>query len=151
MSRRVKRKVRDKFAGRPSTDSEILISRCGKLQTPCQLANISQPVRNSTRTGRSKRGSFSTEDSSPSWKGRLTEPAFGYDGHMKLQTFSIVESGKEILTVPGLFHAALAWIENPEARQVYRIAPTGPVGPDAWEQVGEVSESELRAALPVHF
>ena len=80
-----------------------------------------------------------------------TIPPFGYDGHMKLQTFSIFERGEEILTVPGLFHAALAWIENPEARQVYRIAPTGPVGPDAWEQTGEVSESELRAALPVRI
>lgn len=68
-----------------------------------------------------------------------------------MQTFSIVEGGEEILTVPGLFHAALAWIENPEQRQVYRIAPTGPVGPNAWEHVGEVSESELRAALPVRF
>ena len=53
------------------------------------------------------------------------DPPFSYDGHMKLQTFSIVESGEEILTVPGLFHAALAWIENPEARQVYRIARAG--------------------------
>ena len=79
------------------------------------------------------------------------DPPFSYDGHMKLQTFSIVESGEEILTVPGLFHAALAWIENPETRQVYRIAPTGPVGHNAWEQIGEVSEFELRAALPVRF
>ena len=70
---------------------------------------------------------------------------------MKLQTFSIVESGEEILTVPGLFHAALAWIENPERRQVYRIAPTGSVGPNAWEHVGEVSEAELRAALPLRL
>ena len=70
---------------------------------------------------------------------------------MKLQTFSIVESGEEILTVPGLFHAALAWIENPEMRQVYRIAPTGPGGPNPWEQLDEVSKSELRAALPVRF
>jgi hypothetical protein len=70
---------------------------------------------------------------------------------MELQTFSIIEGGEEILTVPGLFHAALAWIENPEARQVYRIAPIGPVGPHAWEQLGEVPESELRAALPAHF
>jgi hypothetical protein len=53
--------------------------------------------------------------------------------------------------VPGLFHAALAWIENPEARQVYRIAPIGSVGLNAWEQVGEVSESGLRAALPVRL
>jgi len=70
---------------------------------------------------------------------------------MKLETFSIVEGGEEILTVPRLSLAALAWIENPEVRQVYRIAPIGAVCPNAWEQVGEVPESELRAALPVHF
>jgi len=64
---------------------------------------------------------------------------------MHLQTFSIVEGGEEILTVPRLPLAALAWMENPETRKVYRIVPSGAA---AWEQVGEVPESELRAALP---
>jgi hypothetical protein len=67
---------------------------------------------------------------------------------MDLQTFSIVESGEEILTVPRLGLAALAWIENPEVRQVYRIVPNGPA---EWRQIGEVPEAELRASLPPRF
>jgi hypothetical protein len=67
---------------------------------------------------------------------------------MDLYTFSIVESGEEILTVPRLHLAALAWIENPETRQVYRIVPNGFA---VWEQVGEVLEAELRASLPARF
>lgn len=74
---------------------------------------------------------------------------FHYDGNMDIRTFSILEGDKEILSAPGLSHAALAWSENPEVRRVYQIAPTGPVGLDPWERLGEVSESELRAALPV--
>ena len=70
---------------------------------------------------------------------------------MDIRIFSIVEGGEEVLTVPGLSHAALAWSENPGARRVYRIKPTGPVGPNAWERHSEVSESELRAALPIGF
>jgi hypothetical protein len=77
-----------------------------------------------------------------------SDKAIQYDGEMELHTFSIVESGEEILTVPGLALAALAWIENPVARQVYRIVPNGPA---VWEQVGEVPEAELRACLPAHF
>ena len=67
---------------------------------------------------------------------------------MDLHTFSIVESGEEILTVPRLALAALAWLENPETRQVYRIVPNGHA---AWKQIGEVPEAELRASLPARL
>jgi hypothetical protein len=73
---------------------------------------------------------------------------FSYDERMELHTFSIVESGEEILTVPGLALAALAWIENPQTRRVYQIVPNGLA---LWEQVGEVPEADLRASLPARF
>jgi hypothetical protein len=64
------------------------------------------------------------------------------------QTFVIVEGDREISTVGGLLGAALVWSENPGARRVYRTAPIGSVGPDAWQRAGEIAADELRAALP---
>jgi hypothetical protein len=63
-----------------------------------------------------------------------------------MATYSELENGKEIDTVASLFGAAKLWNENP-ARRVYHLAPTGPVGPDAWQRGDEVAPEELRRAL----
>jgi hypothetical protein len=65
------------------------------------------------------------------------------------QTFVIIEGEREVSTVAGLTGAAMVWNENPGARRVYQIAPTGPVGPDAWERVREVMPDELNNALHI--
>lgn len=65
------------------------------------------------------------------------------------QTFVIVEGEREVSTVAGLTGAAMVWNENPGARRVYITAPSGPVGPDPWQRVREVTPDELRNALHI--
>jgi len=67
-----------------------------------------------------------------------------------MATYLVVENGKAIETVASLLGAAKLWEENP-ARRVYHLAPTGPVGPDAWQRGDEVSPEELRKALIVRI
>lgn len=62
--------------------------------------------------------------------------------------FSIVERGKEPRTVASISGAAMEWVENPGLR-VYEMTPTGPIGPNYWQNGRQVTEDELRAALPV--
>jgi len=64
------------------------------------------------------------------------------------QTFVIVEGEREISTVGSLLGAAQLWNENPGARRVYRTAPIGPVGPEAWQPTAEITADDSRAALP---
>jgi hypothetical protein len=63
-----------------------------------------------------------------------------------MSTYSVVEDGKQIATLASLRGAAKLWEENP-ARRVYHIAPTGPVGPEAWQHGEEVTPHDLREAL----
>ena len=60
------------------------------------------------------------------------------------QTFVIVEGEREVGTVAGLTGAAMVWNENPGARRVYIMAPSGPVGPDPWKPT-ESSGQQSRA------
>lgn len=64
--------------------------------------------------------------------------------------FSIVENGKEIRTVASISGAAMVWANNPALR-VFRLVPSGPPGPDAWQRGEEVMVDELRAALTVRI
>jgi hypothetical protein len=65
----------------------------------------------------------------------------------RVETFVVVEGEREIKTCASLLGAASEWAENASVRRVYRTAPTGPIGPNAWERVAEVSAIDLRAAL----
>ena len=65
------------------------------------------------------------------------------------QTFVIVEGELEISTVASLSGAAMIWSENPSARRVYRLIPSGPVGPQAWQRGPEVTPDDLRNALRI--
>lgn len=67
-----------------------------------------------------------------------------------MATYSVVENGKEVGTVASLSGAARLWEENPILR-VYHLAPTGPVGPDAWQRGDEIPPEELRKALIVRI
>jgi hypothetical protein len=67
-----------------------------------------------------------------------------------MATYTVVENGKEIETVASLLGAAKLWEENPR-RRVYQLAPTGPVGPDAWQRGDEITLEELRKALTVRI
>jgi hypothetical protein len=64
--------------------------------------------------------------------------------------YSVVEEGKEIQTVAGLYGAAKLWEEN-RARRVYQSVLSGPPGSDAWQRGPEVTADELRAALTVRI
>jgi hypothetical protein len=65
-------------------------------------------------------------------------------------TYSVVENGEQIATLASLYGAAKLWEENP-IRRVYNIAPTGPVGPDAWQHGEEVIPNDLREALNIRI
>ena len=64
--------------------------------------------------------------------------------------FSIVENDKETLTVASITGAATEWAKNPTLR-VFRLIPSGPPGPNAWQRGQEVLADELRAALTVRI
>ncbi|MBB6144339.1 hypothetical protein HNQ77_002291 [Silvibacterium bohemicum] len=63
-----------------------------------------------------------------------------------MSNYFVVEDGKQIASLASLYGAAKLWEEN-QARRVYHIAPTGPVGPDAWQRGEEVTPIDLREAL----
>jgi hypothetical protein len=62
--------------------------------------------------------------------------------------YQVTEGNREIRTVASLSGAAMEWAENQSARRVYRIAPSGPVGPAVWQKDSEVTPKELMEALP---
>lgn len=67
-----------------------------------------------------------------------------------MSTYSVVEDGKQIASLASLYGAAKLWEENP-VRRVFHIAPTGQVGPDAWQQGEEVTPHDLREALNIRI
>ncbi|MGC2656435.1 MAG: hypothetical protein WA324_00550 [Bryobacteraceae bacterium] len=64
-----------------------------------------------------------------------------------VETYIVVEGDRDISSFATLLGAASEWGDRPGVRRVYRAAPTGPYGPNAWEKVAEVSATALRAAL----
>ena len=69
---------------------------------------------------------------------------------MSVSTYSVVEDGRQIATLASLYGAAKLWDENRD-RRVYQIAPTGPVGPDAWQLGEEITPNDLREALNIQI
>jgi hypothetical protein len=62
--------------------------------------------------------------------------------------YSVFEGGDEIEMLASLSGAAMLWNEN-RARRVFEMAPSGPLGPHAWQQSREMTVDELLGALPV--
>lgn len=67
---------------------------------------------------------------------------------MKPNQFFLIVEGEREETVASLHGAALQWNENRNTRHVYLIAPSGPIGTDAWQKIRELTVNELEAALP---
>jgi hypothetical protein len=72
----------------------------------------------------------------------------GFSIELGMGQFQVVEGDREIKTVGLLSGAAMEWAENPNARRVYRMAPSGLIGTGVWQRDSEVTPGDLMAALP---